>query len=291
MLSDLATIINHEKVDEILLAADPGDLTVEQRTGIAETCWKLGVELKMVTPFHPYFRTTAHTESIGDLTLLRVEPSGLYTTRSQVVKRLIDIAVSLAALTVLSPLLLVVAIAIKLTSPGNVLFVQERPGLHGRVFRILKFRTMRAGAETALHREAQRKLIEEGAPAGFDADGKPIYGKVANDPRVTKIGSLLRRTSIDELPQLWNVLRGEMSLVGPRPAVLADVESFKDWHFQRHDIRPGLTGLWQVSGRSRLSFDEMVALDIRYIEEWSIWLDFKIMLKTLPALLNTDQAF
>lgn len=290
-IDDLARIINAERVDEVLLAVDPGELTVEQRMRIAETCWKLGVELKMVTPFHPYFRTTARTETIGDLTLLRVEPSGLYTTRSQVIKRLIDIAVSLVALIVLSPLLLVVALLVKFTSPGPILFLQERPGLHGRVFRILKFRTMRYGAETDLHREAQRRLIQEGAPAGFDENGRPIYGKVADDPRVTPLGRWLRRTSIDELPQLWNVLRGEMSLVGPRPAVLADIENFKDWHYQRHDIRPGLTGLWQVSGRSRLSFDQMVELDIKYIEEWSIWLDIKIMVRTIPALLKIDQAF
>ncbi|MDZ4858473.1 MAG: sugar transferase [Candidatus Hydrogenedentes bacterium] len=290
-LGELANIINRHKVDEILLAADPGDLTVEQRTNIAETCWKLGVELKMITPFHPYFRTTARTEVIGDFTVLRVEPSGLYTTRSQVLKRLLDIILSLTALILLAPLMALVALLIKVTSPGPVLFVQERPGLHGRVFRILKFRTMRTGAETGIHQEAQRKLIQEGSPAGFDAGGKPIYGKVANDPRVTPLGKLFRSTSIDELPQLWNVLRGEMSLVGPRPAVLADVENFKDWHFQRHDIRPGLTGLWQVSGRSRLSFDQMVALDITYIEEWSIWLDVKILMKTLPALFQTDQAF
>ncbi|MBM3290678.1 MAG: sugar transferase, partial [Candidatus Hydrogenedentes bacterium] len=137
----------------------------------------------------------------------------------------------------------------------------------------------------------QRRLIQDGAPAGVGPDGQPIYGKVANDPRITTIGKWLRRTSIDELPQLWNILRGEMSLVGPRPAVQADIESFKAWHFQRHGIRPGLTGLWQVSGRSRLSFDQMVELDLKYIEDWSIWLDLRILLKTVPTVLRIDQAF
>jgi lipopolysaccharide/colanic/teichoic acid biosynthesis glycosyltransferase len=114
---------------------------------------------------------------------------------------------------------------------------------------------------------------------------------VPNDSRITPLGKWLRRTSIDELPQLWNILRGEMSLVGPRPAVQADLQNFKLWHFQRHGIRPGLTGLWQVSGRSRLSFDQMVELDLKYIEDWSIWLDLRILLKTIPTVLRIDQAF
>jgi exopolysaccharide biosynthesis polyprenyl glycosylphosphotransferase len=290
-LEQLEQIINRNYLDEVVLAVDPGELTMEQRLNLAHTCWRLGADLKMVTPFHPYFHTSVQPELIGDLPLLRVQRAGLYTTRSQVIKRSIDLLGSAAGLALLSPVLLLTALLIKLESKGPVFFIQERPGLHGRVFRIFKFRSMHHGSDTAAHREAQRKLIQEGKPSGYDAEGKPIYGKVASDARVTRVGRFIRKTSIDELPQLINVLWGEMSLVGPRPAVLADVEDFKDWHFRRHNIRPGLTGLWQVSGRSRLSFDEMVELDIKYIEEWSLMLDLRILLRTIPALLKVDRAF
>ena len=290
-LDKLEEIINKLYLDEIVLVTDPSDLSVEQRLNLAHTCWKLGADLKMVTPFHPYFHTSARPELVGDTALLRVERAGLYTTRSQVIKRTIDIVASGLGLLVLSPLLLLVALLIRLESKGPVLFRQERPGLHGRVFRIIKFRSMFTGSDTAAHREAQRKLIQEGKPSGYDDKGQPIYGKVADDPRITRVGKFIRRTSIDELPQLFNVFRGEMSLVGPRPAVLSDLEDFKEWHLRRHNIRPGITGLWQVSGRSRLTFDQMVELDIKYIEEWSLMLDLQILARTLPAVLNIDKAF
>ncbi len=290
-VDDLDEVINANNLDEIVLALDPSELAADQRLHIAHTCWKLGAELKMIAPFYPYFHTSATADSLGDTPLLAVNRMGLYANWSQVIKRLFDIVVSLAILIVISPFLLLVAILIRLDSPGPALFAQDRPGLHGRVFKIWKFRSMRTDADHTAHMEAQRKLIKEGIAAEFDEDGKPIYGKVGDDDRITRLGHFIRRTSIDELPQLFNVLRGEMSLVGPRPSVLYELENYSERHMRRLHIRPGMTGLWQVSGRSRLTFEQMVDLDLKYIENWSLWQDFKIMFRTIPVVLGKDEAF
>ena len=174
---------------------------------------------------------------------------------------------------VLSPLLLAIALAIKLDSPGPVLFRQLRCGLHGRPFTFLKFRSMRVDAE------ALKKQL-----APFNEMDGPAF-KMTNDPRVTPVGRFLRRTSLDELPQLWNILRGDMSFVGPRPAVLEEVRQYEPWQRRRLSMQPGLTCLWQVSGRNELTFDEWMRLDLEYIDNWSLWLDLKIALKTIPAVL------
>jgi lipopolysaccharide/colanic/teichoic acid biosynthesis glycosyltransferase len=177
-------------------------------------------------------------------------------------------------LVILSPLMVLVALLIKSSSPGPVLFVQERVGMNRRRFHIYKFRSMAADAE--IHKMEFAHLNE--------MDG-PVF-KIANDPRVTPLGRLLRKTSIDELPQLFNVLRGTMSLVGPRPPVPSEVEQY-DWLFQRRlSIKPGITCLWQVSGRSGLSFEQWMELDKQYVQNWSLWLDFKILLRTIPAVLS-----
>ncbi len=288
---DLDDLINEHRVEEIILAFDPSEMDDARRLRIAQICWRLGVDLKMVSPFHPYFKTPGRTEILGDTPLVHVERTGLYSTRSQIVKRAIDIVLSATGLVVISPLLAFTALAVKLDSRGPVLFSQTRPGLYGRVFRIHKFRSMRADADGSMHREAQRKLILEGAATELTRDGRPIFGKVPNDPRVTRVGRFIRRTSIDELPQLFNVLKGEMSLVGPRPSVLYELEDYSERHRARLNCRPGITGLWQVSGRSRLSFEQMVDLDLKYISSWSIWLDIKILIRTIPVVLRIDQAY
>ena len=290
-ISELSTIINEEYLDELILAIDPNSLSSEDRLGIAQTCWKLGTDLKMVTPFHPYFHTSHRAEIVGDVPLLQVERVGLYSSYAQLLKWMMDYCLSITMIVVCAPLMLAVAILIKLDSRGPVFFSQERAGLNSRVFRMIKFRSMVADTDPGPHREAQRELIANGKPAEVDMDGNPIYGKVAHDVRVTRVGNFIRRWSIDELPQLFNVVRGEMSIVGPRPSVACDVEQYRGRHIERLNIRPGITGLWQVSGRSRLSFEEMVELDIQYIEDWSLLLDAKILLKTIPAVLKTDEAF
>ena len=168
------------------------------------------------------------------------------------------------------------------------MFRQERVGMDGRIFLCYKFRTMHTGAADDLHREAYRQNI--GGAAAQSDDRGPVFGKVKDDPRVTRLGRRLRRSSLDELPQLFNVLKGDMSVVGPRPPIPYEVEGYDISHRKRLDMKPGITGLWQVSGRNRLPFEEMVRIDLYYIENWSLWLDLKIILLTLPAIFRGDGA-
>jgi lipopolysaccharide/colanic/teichoic acid biosynthesis glycosyltransferase len=201
------------------------------------------------------------------------------------VKRALDVAASLTLLLLLSPILLLIAVLLKLTSPGPILFRQERVGRGAKPFAMLKFRSMRVNADPALHHAFVTKFIRSSAqlhPAGREA-----LFKLTNDPRVTPLGRILRKTSLDELPQLWNVLRGDMSLVGPRPPLRYEVEQYQPWHWRRvRDAKPGITGLWQVNGRSRTTFDEMVRLDLRYVRTCSFWTDIKILLATPRAVIS-----
>jgi len=198
------------------------------------------------------------------------------------IKRLSDIVGASVGLLILLPVMLLVAVVIKRSSPGPVFFTQKRVGFKGKLFIFLKFRTMLQGCDEEMHRDYVAKLIKGELQ-------KPMH-KLVNDSRITKIGSFLRAWSLDELPQLINVLRGEMSLVGPRPAIPYEVENYLPWHMRRLDALPGITGLWQVTGRSTMTFDEMVHLDIHYITNWSLWLDIKILWQTFPAVLNRNGA-
>jgi lipopolysaccharide/colanic/teichoic acid biosynthesis glycosyltransferase len=196
-----------------------------------------------------------------------------------VVKRTFDLVVSSLVLLVGMPVWLAIAAAVKLNSRGPVLYRDRRVGLGEQEFGMLKFRTMYA--------DAAGKQAE--LEASNEADG-PLF-KIREDPRVTAVGAVLRRLSIDEFPQLWNVLRGEMSLVGPRPLPLRDFERLEAWHRKRYLVLPGVTGLWQISGRSNLGFDDLVRLDFFYLENWSIWLDISILVKTVPAVLSGRGAY
>lgn len=204
---------------------------------------------------------------------------------SRLVKRVIDITGSLSALIVGSPIFLLLAIAIKLTSKGSVFFRQQRIGQYGVRFSLLKFRSMYENNDNSKHKEYVQQLIAgvaEKKPS--DGNGQAVY-KLTGDPRVTRIGAFLRRTSLDELPQFINVLKGDMSLVGPRPPIAYEVETYDLWHRRRLlEAKPGITGLWQVNGRNRLGFDEMVRLDLRYAKTWSPWMDVKILLQTPKAM-------
>ena len=192
-----------------------------------------------------------------------------------VVKRALDLLVSAILLVLLSPVLFAAAIAIKLTSSGPVFFLQERIGLNKRRFRIYKLRTMVQNAE-----KLQASLEHQNEVSG------PVF-KIKEDPRITPVGKFLRRSSIDELPQLLNVLKGDMSLVGPRPMAVRDYKGFnEDWQRRRFSVRPGITCLWQVNGRNTISFDKWMLLDLQYMDEWSLWLDLKILAKTVPAVLR-----
>lgn len=207
-------------------------------------------------------------------------------------KRLIDVAGSGLTLMALGPLFALIACAVKLTSKGPVFFRQVRVGRGGRRFECLKFRSMHVSCDPAIHKDYVRRLISGSRrpdPTLANSDG--LY-KIKNDPRVTWVGRILRKTSLDELPQFWNVLKGEMSLVGPRPAIPYEIECYDIWHRRRVlGVKPGITGLWQVSGRSRTTFDEMVRLDLKYARTWSVWLDLRILLKTPRAVFSGEGAY
>ncbi len=211
---------------------------------------------------------------------------------SRAVKRVIDIVGSGVLLLFLSPLLSAIALAMKLTSKGPVLFRQERLGQFGTSFKCLKFRTMNENNDPKIHQEYIQRFIAGQSGTENAEPGKPVVYKLTNDPRVTTVGKFLRKTSLDELPQFWNVLRGEMSLVGPRPPVPYEYEAYDIWHRRRVlELKPGVTGLWQVSGRSRMCFDDMVRLDLRYSQSWSLWLDVKILMATPRAVLGGEGAY
>jgi exopolysaccharide biosynthesis polyprenyl glycosylphosphotransferase len=205
----------------------------------------------------------------------------------QILKRTLDMSLSFIGITLLLPVFALVSIMVKTTSRGPVFFKQERIGLGGKPFKMYKFRSMKTDSDPAMHKAFVERLIKGTKDA---ADAK-IF-KIKNDPRLTSIGGFIRKTSIDELPQLFNVLKGDMSLVGPRPPIPYEVEVYDVWHRRRlFETRPGITGLWQVEGRSRTTFDEMVRMDIRYSQEWSLWLDMKLLMKTPTAVVAGKGAY
>ena len=208
---------------------------------------------------------------------------------SKVIKRATDIFVSLSLLLLLSPMLLLLSLIIKLTSKGSVLFSQTRIGYKGKEFRFIKFRSMYADSDTKVHQAYMEKLIKGKTLEINNGSQENPHYKIKDDPRITPIGKILRKTSLDELPQLWNVLMGDMSLVGPRPPIPYEVKIYENWHYRRIlDVKPGVTGLWQVSGRNKTTFNEMVRLDINYVENWSLLLDLKILLKTAKAVFFAE---
>jgi exopolysaccharide biosynthesis polyprenyl glycosylphosphotransferase len=288
VVSDLASLpeaIRETGANEVIIT-DPtlsGDMLFEVMMRVGR---RRGVEFRVAPSLFNCLPRKTEVDQIGVLPVITLfrEPLG---QGARLVKRAFDVVVAALALVLLAPLWMVIALLIKLDSKGPVLYKQERVGMDGRIFLFLKFRTMRAGADDAVHREFQRKYIAGRPETNLGDPARPVY-KLHDDPRVTRSGRWLRRTSLDELPQLLNVLRGDMSVVGPRPPIPYEVEAYALWHRKRLDMKPGMTGLWQVSGRNRLSFDEMVRLDLFYIENWSLWLDLKIMLRTLPVLLRGE---
>jgi len=228
---------------------------------------------------------------LAEFRSLFVEESTPIATRSYPLKRMLDVIGAIAGLVLASPLMAATAVAICFTSRGPVIFRQERLGLHGRPFVFYKFRSMYCDNDDSIHRKFVASLIEGDHDTINQGDrSKPSY-KIKHDPRVTPIGRLIRRTSLDELPQLFNVLKGDMSLVGPRPALAYEVEKYRSWHLRRVlDVRPGITGLWQVEGRSRTTFDDMVRLDLRYVRSCSLSADFRILVRTILAVVRTDGA-
>ncbi|GJL49357.1 sugar transferase [Candidatus Nitrospira salsa] len=260
-------------IDEVMIAL-PVKSYYAQAAQIVEQCEEQGVLIRVLgNMFSPKF---AHerVEHFGTHSLLTLQPGAL-GDQAFFFKRIIDILVSLPILLMLLPFFVLIAIAIKISGKGPIFFAQNRIGRNKRQFRLFKFRTMVPGAEKMLK---DIEHLNEVEGAAF---------KIEDDPRLTSIGRLLRKTSIDELPQLWNVLKGDMSLVGPRPLPIRDFEEFtEDWHRRRFSVPPGITCLWQVNGRSRLSFEKWMELDMQYIDQWTLWLDLKILLKTIPVVLR-----
>jgi exopolysaccharide biosynthesis polyprenyl glycosylphosphotransferase len=215
---------------------------------------------------------------------------GLFGLREDwqlVIKRLIDIVGALFGLIIFSPIMLIIAMAIKLTSKGPLVFKQERLGYQSKKFIFLKFRSMYTDNDESFHREYVKKLIQGNHnEINMGSEDQPCY-KIKNDPRVTPLGKILRKSSMDELPQFFNVLMGQMSLVGPRPSILYELENYQGWHMKRViDVKPGITGLWQINGRSISTFDEMVRMDLHYAKNWGLWLDIKILFSTVKVVLT-----
>ncbi len=273
--AELVEIVRGYGIERVVVAFsnESHEVTLEQIRALDE----LDVWVDIVPRLFEVLPTQAGLHTIEGVPLL-VLPSNRLARSALLVKRMFDLAFSLLLLVLLLPLLAIVAIAIKLDSPGPVLFRQTRMGAGDRVFRIYKFRTMRADADA-------RK--QEVAHLNKHATGDPRMFKIPNDPRVTRVGKVIRRYSIDELPQLFNVVLGDMSVVGPRPLILEEDKYVVDWRRRRLNLKPGITGLWQVLGRDGIPFDEMVKLDYLYVSTWSVFSDIKLILRTIPVLFRS----
>jgi exopolysaccharide biosynthesis polyprenyl glycosylphosphotransferase len=270
-LADLPQLLRTCTVDQVAIFL-PLESQYHQAMEVARRCVEQGIPVKVSSRLFDLPCCT--TSDFSDDHLIDVSRD-TWAAGPVFVKRALDVAVSALLLVLLAPLLAVVALLVKLTSQGPAFFVQERLGVGKRRFRMYKFRTMVADAE----------LRQRGLESLNEVTG-PVF-KIRNDPRITRLGVILRKTSIDELPQLINVLKGDLSLVGPRPLPARDYEGFdKDWHRRRFSVKPGITCLWQISGRSNISFEQWMELDVQYIDTWSLWLDLKILLKTIPAILR-----
>jgi exopolysaccharide biosynthesis polyprenyl glycosylphosphotransferase len=272
----LRELIRQTKADCLFVASSA--VTTENVVEIMKARRLEDVEVRFTANLPTVLSSRLAPQTIGGVMTLSVNALQLSTFQAAA-KRACDVLVAALGLLLLAPLLAAVALAVKLTSPGPVVFRQERIGLRGRPFTLLKFRTMVAGADQLLDGLRERN----------EADG-PLF-KLRQDPRVTRVGQVLRRYSIDELPQLVNVLKGEMSLVGPRPPLASEVALYEEWQLDRLEVRPGITGLWQVSGRSELSFEDYVRLDLFYVENWSIAYDLFILSKTIPLLVSARGAY
>ena len=279
---ELERLVERNGVGEVII--EPGRKGLEEVLDLAFASLEARAEVRVISNRFSVISGRSGIDDYDGVPILKFRRSDLVGPEA-VLKRAIDIVGAAIGMIVLSPLLVGVAIAVKLSSPGPILFRQHRVGQSGRLFTMLKFRTMGHGNDPAIHRDYLREYIREGAAASIGADGTKIY-KLTRDPRITEIGGWLRSLSLDELPQLWNVLRGEMSLVGPRPCLPYEWDIYRPWQRHRLDVQPGCTGLWQVTARSRVNFEEMVILDLHYAHHGSVASDLWLMAQTLPAMLR-----
>ncbi|WP_180540941.1 sugar transferase [Nevskia soli] len=269
-LSDLPRLLGAHVVDEILFAVESPELA--RLEDVFLLCDEEGVRTRVAVDFFPHVNSEIRLENLGETQLLTFSAAP-DDDLLLLVKRAIDVSIAAVAILLGWPVMLLIAAAVRLSSPGPALFSQERCGLNGRRFRVYKFRSMSLGAE-----QRQSELLH--------LSRRQTAPKIPNDPRLTPIGRYLRRFSLDELPQLVNVLRGEMSLVGPRPAIPSEVAQYQRWQRRRLRMRPGLTCLWAVNGRDEVDFETWMKLDLEYIDNWSLGLDCKILLQTIPQVLS-----
>lgn len=275
-LDRLEALLRTEQVAEVIITLPW--MAHHKILDLVRNCERLGVRPRVVPDLFQLSLSRVDLDDLGGIPLIGIKEATI-SRWGRVAKRAMDLAITLASLVPALLAGMMIALAIRIDSPGPILFRQQRIGVDGKRFSIYKFRSMKLGAE-----------VEQAALAERNEATGPLF-KMRSDPRLTRLGGFLRRSSLDELPQLINVLRGEMSLVGPRPNVPAEVEQYQPWHRQRLEVPPGLTGLWQVSGRSDLSFDEMCLLDIYYIENWSLRLDLMILLRTVPRVVGGAGAY
>jgi exopolysaccharide biosynthesis polyprenyl glycosylphosphotransferase len=268
--AELQQVLTEHVIDEVLFVPDPD--RPEVTDDAMRVCREMGVGTRMLMDFVPPDASTSSVFRVDGHSVLDLSPPPSYVA-GMIVKRGFDILIAGAALAVTAPILLTVAALVKTTSEGPIFFAQERVGKNGRTFKMLKFRSMVVNAE------ALRAKLE----AENEMDG-PVF-KIKRDPRITRIGHFIRKTSLDEFPQFINVMRGEMSIVGPRPPLPSEVEQYERWQRKRLSVKPGITCIWQISGRNDVTFEQWVQMDIDYIDRWSLWLDVKIFLKTIPAVL------
>jgi exopolysaccharide biosynthesis polyprenyl glycosylphosphotransferase len=276
----LNNIACENDIDEVYLALS--SLHPEEMIRIREMCQKKVSQIHFISDLYNTLSQKINLKEINGIplfTMRGIKTGGFHWK----LKRGVDFAGALIGLLLLAPLFGLIALLIKGTMPGPILFRQKRLGKDGVPFTFLKFRTMKENGKN-VHREFVANFIKDKRLSS------ETY-KMKDDPRITKIGYMLRRTSLDELPQLINVLRGEMSLVGPRPAIPYEIDHYQEWHKRRMSGKPGMTGLWQVSGRSSVSFNDMVLLDLYYIDNWSLWFDFILLFKTIPAVLSVKGAY
>lgn len=273
---ELATLVQQYKVDEVfIIEADHDNDAIE---AMISSCRSMGVQFRVVPELLQISMDRVDIGEINGVPLIGVRDASIRGW-SAALKRSADLILSAILLVLLAVPTAILAVLIRRDSHGPVFYAQERIGQYGRSFRMIKFRTMVTDAD-----DLRGQVIE-------DVGGDARLFKDPNDPRVTRVGSWLRRYSIDELPQIWNVFRGDMAFVGPRPPLPREVDEYQAWHQQRLLVRPGMTGLWQVNGRSDLSFDQMVRLDLYYAENWTLWLDIKIILRTIPAVIRGRGAY
>lgn len=290
-LEDIDVIIEKSGVNEILIAID--DAPYERLVYIVNECLRTGKILRIYSNLLEVVAKKLNVEFYSAVPVIMLsQQAGVGAYRY--IKRGIDIAVSALGMIILSPVFLIVAAGIKLSSKGPVLFRQERIGKSGEPFSFIKFRSMHIGNDESKHKEFVTSFIsaseEDGQPEADEKDDIQVF-KITDDPRIFPFGRFIRKTSLDEFPQLYNVLRGEMSLVGPRPCLRYEWECYDEWHKNRLQILPGCTGLWQALGRSSVTFEEMVILDLYYISNMSLWLDFRIVMHTFPVIFLARGGF